>query len=52
MWMAYRNAGPSAQLIIPALVLNFITFWGLLFNGAVVYITVKTASLRSTTNWH
>jgi hypothetical protein len=42
LYQAYRNAGPTAVLIIPAVLINIPAISGILLNSIVVIITLLT----------
>ncbi|KAL3104416.1 hypothetical protein niasHS_000154 [Heterodera schachtii] len=50
-YLAYRSAGPSADLIVPAVALNLVSLVGIVFNGTVLVVTVKSNSLRGSANF-
>ncbi|KAL3104399.1 hypothetical protein niasHS_000137 [Heterodera schachtii] len=49
--LAYRFVGPSADLIVPAVALNLVAFIGIVLNGTVLFVTVKSSSLRGSANF-
>ncbi|KAL3075529.1 hypothetical protein niasHS_012787 [Heterodera schachtii] len=51
LYLAYRFAGPSADLIVPAVVLNLVALVGIVLNGTVFAVTVKSSSLRGSANF-
>ncbi|KAL3098880.1 hypothetical protein niasHT_024635 [Heterodera trifolii] len=51
LYLAFRSAGPSADLIVPAVALNLLTLVGIMLNGAVLVVTVKSNSLRGSANF-
>ncbi|KAL3098876.1 hypothetical protein niasHT_024631 [Heterodera trifolii] len=51
LYLAYRFAGPSADLIVPAVALNFVALVGIVLNGTVLMVTVKSSSLRGSANF-
>ncbi|KAL3100915.1 hypothetical protein niasHS_001375 [Heterodera schachtii] len=51
LYLAYRFAGPSADLIVPAVALNFVALVGIVLNGTVLFVTVKSNSLRGSANF-
>ncbi|KAL3075525.1 hypothetical protein niasHS_012783 [Heterodera schachtii] len=51
LYLAYHSAGPSADLIVPAVALNFVAFVGIVLNGTVLFGTVKSSSLRGSANF-
>ncbi|KAL3099094.1 hypothetical protein niasHS_001082 [Heterodera schachtii] len=51
LYLAYRFAGPSADLIVPAVALNLVALVGIVLNGTVLMVTVKSNSLRGSANF-
>ncbi|KAL3099087.1 hypothetical protein niasHS_001075 [Heterodera schachtii] len=51
LYLAYRFAGPSADLIVPAVVMNLVAFVGIVLNGTVLVVTAKSSSLRGSSNF-
>ncbi|KAL3104414.1 hypothetical protein niasHS_000152 [Heterodera schachtii] len=51
LYLAYRFAGPSVDLIVPAVTLNLVALVGILLNGTVLVVTVKSSSLRGSANF-
>ncbi|KAL3104397.1 hypothetical protein niasHS_000135 [Heterodera schachtii] len=50
-YLAYRFAGPSADLIVPAVALYLVAFVGIILNGTVLVVTIKSSSLRGSANF-
>ncbi|KAL3104403.1 hypothetical protein niasHS_000141 [Heterodera schachtii] len=50
-YLAYRSAGPSADLIVPAVALYLVVLVGIVLNGTVLVVTVKSNSLRGSANF-
>ncbi|KAL3098874.1 hypothetical protein niasHT_024629 [Heterodera trifolii] len=51
LYLAFRFAGPSADLIVPAVALNLVALVGIVLNGTVLMVTVKSNSLRGSANF-
>ncbi|KAL3098856.1 hypothetical protein niasHT_024611 [Heterodera trifolii] len=51
LYLTYHFAGPSADLIVPAVALNFVALIGIMLNGIVLVVTVKSNSLRGSANF-
>ncbi|KAL3100914.1 hypothetical protein niasHS_001374 [Heterodera schachtii] len=51
LYLAYRFAGPSADLIVPAVALYLVVLVGIVMNGTVLVVTVKSSSLRGSANF-
>ncbi|KAI3413395.1 hypothetical protein GPALN_010891 [Globodera pallida] len=51
LYLAYRFAGPSADLIVPAAVLYAVVAVGIVLNAAVLVVTAKSSSLRGSANF-
>ncbi|KAL3098885.1 hypothetical protein niasHT_024640 [Heterodera trifolii] len=51
LYLAYRSVGPSADLIVPAVALNLVALVGIVLNGTVLFVTVKSSSLRGSANF-
>ncbi|KAL3104401.1 hypothetical protein niasHS_000139 [Heterodera schachtii] len=51
LYLAYRFAGPSADLIVPAVALYLVALIGIVLNGTVLVVTVKSSSLRGSANF-
>ncbi|KAL3100928.1 hypothetical protein niasHS_001388 [Heterodera schachtii] len=51
LYLAYRSVGPSADLIVPAVALYLVAFVGIVLNGTVLVVTVKSSSLRGSANF-
>ncbi|KAL3100934.1 hypothetical protein niasHS_001394 [Heterodera schachtii] len=51
LYLAYRSVGPSADLIVPAVALNLVALVGIVLNGTVLVVTVKSSSLRGSANF-
>ncbi|KAL3098887.1 hypothetical protein niasHT_024642 [Heterodera trifolii] len=51
VYLAYRFAGPSADLIVPAVALNLVALVGIVMNGTVLVVTAKSSSLRGSANF-
>ncbi|KAL3104415.1 hypothetical protein niasHS_000153 [Heterodera schachtii] len=51
LYLAYRSVGQSADLIVPAVALNLVSLVGIVFNGTVLVVTVKSSSLRGSANF-
>ncbi|KAL3099086.1 hypothetical protein niasHS_001074 [Heterodera schachtii] len=50
-YLAYRSVGPSADLIVPAVALYLVVIVGIVLNGTVLVVTVKSSSLRGSANF-
>ncbi|KAL3104400.1 hypothetical protein niasHS_000138 [Heterodera schachtii] len=50
-YLAYRSAGPSADLIVPAVALYLVALVGIVMNATVLVVTVKFNSLRGSANF-
>ncbi|KAL3075526.1 hypothetical protein niasHS_012784 [Heterodera schachtii] len=50
-YLAFRFAGPSSDLIVPAVALYLVALVGIVLNGTVLVVTVKSNSLRGSTNF-
>ncbi|KAL3104417.1 hypothetical protein niasHS_000155 [Heterodera schachtii] len=50
-YLAYRFAGPSADLIVPAVALYLVVLVGIVLNGTVLVVTFKSSSLRGSANF-
>ncbi|KAL3098853.1 hypothetical protein niasHT_024608 [Heterodera trifolii] len=51
IYLAYRFAGPSADLIVPAVALYLVALVGIVLNGTVLVVTVTSNSLRGSANF-
>ncbi|KAL3098883.1 hypothetical protein niasHT_024638 [Heterodera trifolii] len=51
LYLAYRSVGPSADLIVPAVALYLVALVGIMMNGTVLVVTVKSNSLRGSANF-
>ncbi|KAL3075524.1 hypothetical protein niasHS_012782 [Heterodera schachtii] len=51
LYLAYRFAGPSADLIVPAVAIYFVALVGIVLNGTVLVVTGKSNSLRGSANF-
>uniref|UniRef100_A0A914I2F0 G_PROTEIN_RECEP_F1_2 domain-containing protein n=1 Tax=Globodera rostochiensis TaxID=31243 RepID=A0A914I2F0_GLORO len=51
IYLAYRFAGPSADLIVPAAVLYAVAAVGIVSNATVLVVTVKSGFLRGSANF-
>ncbi|KAL3099085.1 hypothetical protein niasHS_001073 [Heterodera schachtii] len=51
LYLAYRSVGPSADLIVPAVALYLVAIVGIMLNGTVLVVTVKSSSLRGSANF-
>uniref|UniRef100_A0A914HW01 G_PROTEIN_RECEP_F1_2 domain-containing protein n=1 Tax=Globodera rostochiensis TaxID=31243 RepID=A0A914HW01_GLORO len=51
IYLAYRFAGPSADLIVPAVALYVVVVVGIVSNAAVLVVTAKSSSLRGSANF-
>ncbi|KAL3100951.1 hypothetical protein niasHS_001411 [Heterodera schachtii] len=51
IYLAYRSVGQSADLIVPAVALNFVALIGIMLNGTVLFVTIKSSSLRGSANF-
>ncbi|KAL3098882.1 hypothetical protein niasHT_024637 [Heterodera trifolii] len=51
LYLSYRFAGPSADLIVPAVALYLVALIGVVLNGTVLVVTVKSSSLRGSANF-
>ncbi|KAL3099095.1 hypothetical protein niasHS_001083 [Heterodera schachtii] len=51
IYLAYRFAGPSADLIVPAFALYLVALVGIVMNATVLVVTVKSNSLRGSANF-
>ncbi|KAL3098886.1 hypothetical protein niasHT_024641 [Heterodera trifolii] len=51
LYLAYRFVGPSSDLIVPAIALNLVALIGIVLNGTVLMVTVKSNSLRGSANF-
>jgi len=51
LYKEFANAGPTWNLILPASLVYFVAFSGILMNSFVVFVTVRTASLRGSANF-
>ncbi|KAL3104418.1 hypothetical protein niasHS_000156 [Heterodera schachtii] len=51
LYLAYRSAGPSADLIVPAVAIYLVALVGIMLNGTVLVVTVKSNSLRGSVNF-
>ncbi|KAL3098877.1 hypothetical protein niasHT_024632 [Heterodera trifolii] len=51
LYLAYRFAGPSADLIVPAVAIYLVALVGIVLNGTVLMVTAKSSSLRGSANF-
>ncbi|KAL3098875.1 hypothetical protein niasHT_024630 [Heterodera trifolii] len=51
LYLAYRSVGPSADLIVPAVAVYLVALVGIVLNGTVLMVTVKSNSLRGSANF-
>ncbi|KAL3098851.1 hypothetical protein niasHT_024606 [Heterodera trifolii] len=51
LYLAYRSVGPSADLIVPAVALYLVVLVGIVLNGTVLVVTVRSNSLRGSANF-
>ncbi|KAL3100938.1 hypothetical protein niasHS_001398 [Heterodera schachtii] len=51
LYLAYHSVGPSADLIVPAVALYLVVLVGIVLNGTVLVVTVKSNSLRGSANF-
>ncbi|KAL3099610.1 hypothetical protein niasHS_003065 [Heterodera schachtii] len=50
-YLAYKNAKPSWALISCAFIFGIIAAFGIIFNVAVIFVTIKTKRFRGTVNY-
>ncbi|KAL3073485.1 hypothetical protein niasHT_038623 [Heterodera trifolii] len=50
-YLAFKDANPSWSLIGCASIFGLIALLGIIFNSSVIYVTIRTKSLRGTVNY-